>query len=260
MQKIHLPLALAGCLALSPNAHAQFAGSVVAYDPGTGFAAGFTNASAALGAPASGGGVTPFAPPFSKSQIVSIGAGGEITLQLASPWTHDSAHAYGLDLNIFANQFFVSSGGDVSGLFFHAASALVQVSQDGATWFTLNPALAPQVGQLFPTDGNGNPTIPVDPSLTLSSFTGQNLAGIRTLYNGSAGGTAYSFAWAQDANSNSVSLPSVDLIRLEVASGVVDLDAISTVPEPIPWKLLLCGSLFFIPLRFVRKTDRQNKP
>src|SRR5689334_16334139 len=146
MKKICLLLALAGCLASPPNSPAQFAGSVVSYDPGTGFAAGFTNASAAVGAPASGGSVTPFAPPFSKSQIVSIGAGGEITLQLASPWTHDSAHAYGLDLNIFANEFFTSSSGNVGGLFFHAASTLVQVSQDGNSWFTLNPSLAPQPG------------------------------------------------------------------------------------------------------------------
>jgi hypothetical protein len=259
MKKMCLPLALAGCLASSPGARAQFAGNVISYNSGTGFAAGFTNASAALGAPASGGSVTPFAPPFSKSQIVSIGAGGEITLQLDSPWTHDSAHAYGLDLNIFANQFFVSSGGNVSGLFFHSASALVQVSQDGSSWFTLNPALAPQPGELFPTDGSGNPTVPVDPSLTLSSFTGQNLAGIRSLYNGSAGGTGYSFAWAQDADGNPVTLANIDFVRVEVATGVVNLDAIAVVPEPRPWALILGASMFFIPLRFTRKKNRQNQ-
>jgi hypothetical protein len=259
MKKICLPLALAGCLASSPDSHAQFAGNVISYYSGTGFAAGFTNASAALGAPASGGAVTPFAPPFSNTQIVSIGAGGEITLQLSSPWSHDSTHAYGLDLNIFANQFFVSSGGKVSGLFFHTASTLVQISQDGSSWFTLNPSLAPQPGGLFPTDGNGNPTVPVDPSLTLSSFTGQNLTGIRSLYNGSAGGTGYSFAWAQDADGNSVTLPNVDFVRIEVASGVVDLDAISVVPEPKSWALILGASMFFVPLRFTGKKDNQNQ-
>ena len=255
MKKIRLTLALAGCLASSPNSRAQFAGNVIAYNSGTGFAAGFTNASTAIGAPASGGSITPFAPPFSKSQIVSIGAGGEITLQLASPWTHDSAHAYGLDLNIFANGFFVSSGGNVSGLFFHTASTLVQVSEDGSSWFTLNPSLAPQPGELFPTDGNGNPTVPIDPSLTLSSFTGQNLAGIRSLYNGSAGGTGYSFAWAQDADGNAVTLPNIDFVRIEVATGVVDLDAISVVPEPKSWALIVGASMFFIPLRFTGKKN-----
>ena len=78
MKKTCLTLALAGCLALSPDSRAQFAGSVISYTPGTGFAAGFTNASAAIGAPASGGSLSPFAPPFSTSQIVSLGAGGEM--------------------------------------------------------------------------------------------------------------------------------------------------------------------------------------
>ncbi len=243
MKKIRLTLAVASSFTLPLIAHAQFAGSVVSYSSGTGFAAGFTNATAALGAPASGAAVTPFAPPFSKSQLVSIGAGGEITLQLSTPFAHNSSNLYGIDFNIFANEFFVSTGGNVSGLFYHTASTLVQVSQDGSDWFTLNPSLAPQVGGLFPTDGNGNPSIPVDPSLTLASFTGNNLAGIESLYNGSAGGTGYNLAWAQDANGNSVSLTSVDFIRIEVGSGVVDLDAISAVPEPTSWALLLTGLL-----------------
>jgi PEP-CTERM motif len=243
MKKISLMLALAGSFTLPLISHAQFAGNVVSYNSGTGFAAGFTNATAALGAPASGAAVTPFAPPFSKSQLVSIGAGGEITLQLNTPFAHNPSNPYGIDFNIFANEFFVSSGGNVSGLFYHTASTLVQVSTDGSDWFTLNPSLAPQVGELFPTDGNGNPFIPVDPSLTLASFTGDNLAGIRSLYNGSAGGTGYDLAWAQDANGNSVTLAGVDFIRIEVGSGVVDLDAIAAVPEPASWALLVTGLL-----------------
>jgi|SRR5581483_1499738 len=241
MKKTRLALALAGWFALPLMARAQFAGTVISCNFGTGFAAGFTNANAALGAPASGGAVTPFAPPFSKSQLVSIGAGGQITLELDTPLAHDPTHPYGIDFNIFANEFFTSSGGNVSGLFFHSSSTLVQVSPDGSDWFTLNPSLAPQAGELFPTDGSGNPSIPVDPSLTLASFTGDNLAGIRSLYNGSAGGAGYNLAWAQDADGNSVALTGVDFIRLEVAGGVVDLDAISAVPEPGAWALLLTG-------------------
>lgn len=259
MKKIRLTLALAGSFTLPLIAHAQFAGSVVSYNSGAGFAAGFTNATAALGAPASGLGVTPFAPPFSKSQLVSIGAGGEITLQLDTPLAHDPSHPYGIDFNIFANEFFVNSGGNVNGLFYHAASALVQVSSDGSDWFTLNPSLAPQPGELFPTDGSGNPSIPVDPSLTSASFTGDNLAGIRSLYNGSAGGTGYDLAWAQDASGNNVALTSVDFIRIEVGSGVVDLDAISAVPEPATWALLLIGlTPLFLHRRAARHLQQQQ--
>jgi hypothetical protein len=241
MKKCWLPV-LTGLFVLSMNVRAQFADAVISYDAGTGFAAGFTNTAAALGAPTSGTSVTPFAPPFAKTQLVSIGAGGEITLQMSSPIVNDPTDPYGIDFNLFANEFFVNSSSGVNGLFYHTASILVQVSADDLNWFTLNPALAPQAGELFPTDGTGNPQIPVNPSLTLNDFTGQNLAGIRSLYAGSAGGTGYDLAWALDANSNSVDVASADYIRIEVQSGVLDLDAISAVPEPTTWALTLAGA------------------
>ncbi len=242
-------LALAGAFAVPTFAHAQFADVVTSYNTGTGFAAGFTNASAAIGAPASGGSVTPFAPPFSKSQLISIGAGGEITLQFNSPILNNGDNPYGIDFSLFANSFFVSSGGNVNGLFTHAVSATVQVSQNASTWYTLNPALAPAPGQLFPTDGAGNPQVPVNPALTLNNFTDDNLAGIRTLYAGSAGGTGYDLAWAEDANGNSVDLPDAEFVRIEVQSGLLDLDAVAeTAPVPeaarTVWLLaLVCGGL-----------------
>jgi PEP-CTERM motif len=241
MKKCWLPV-LTGLFVLSMNARAQFASAVISYDAGTGFAAGFTNTAAALGAPTSGTSVTPFAPPFSKSQLVSIGAGGQITLQMSSPILNDPTDPYGINFMLFANEFFVNSSSGVNGLFYHAASILVQVSSDDLNWFTLNPSLAPQAGELFPTDGSGNPQIPVNPSLTLNDFTGQNLAGIRSLYAGSAGGTGYDLAWALDANSNSVDVASADYLRIEVQSGVLDLDAISAVPEPTTWALALTGT------------------
>jgi hypothetical protein len=241
--KLSYSLSVASLSVLSLSVQAQYASSVLAYDPGTGFAAGFTNAAAALGAPASGAGITPFAPPFSKSQIMSIGAGGEITLQMASPILNDASNPFGVDFNVFANEFFSSSSSQVSGLFFHSATMLVQVSRDDATWYTLNPSLTPQAGDLFPTAGNGSPQIAVNPALTLANFMGQNLAGIQTLYNGSAGGTGYDLAWALDANNNSVDLASADYVRFEVQAGVLDLDAVASVPEPATWSLILTGAV-----------------
>jgi hypothetical protein len=223
------------------SAQAQFASSVVDYNAGTGFAAGFTNASAALGAPTAGGAVTPLAPPYAKTQLVSIGAGGDIALQLSTPITSNPADPYGIDFILFGNQFFVNSSSGVSGLYDHAASIQVQVSPDDVNWYTLNPALTPQPGTLYPTDGSGNPQIPVNPALTLANFTGQNLAGVKSLYAGSAGGTGYALDWALDANNNPVNLASADYVRLEVQSGVLDLDAVSVVPEPTAWSLLPAG-------------------
>jgi hypothetical protein len=245
-------LALAGLFVMSTTAHAQFADSVLSYNPGTGFAAGFTNASAALGSPALGSSVTPYAPPFSKTQLVSIGAGGEITLQMDSPILNTPADPFGISFIIFANSFFVVNGGSgqsatTSGsVFFHQNSALIQVSQDDVNWYTLNPALAPVPGEWFPTYGGGNPVLPMDPSLMNSTdFAGLTLAQVESLYNGSAGGTGYSLAWAQDSGGNSVDLASADYVRIEVQSGVLDMDAVSVVPEPATWALALVGAGLF---------------
>src|SRR6185369_8924378 len=114
MKILPMTPALAGLLFVSLNACAQFASAVVSYDHGTGFAANFTNASAALGAPTSGSSVTPFAPPFSTSQIVSIGAGGSLTLQLSTPIVNNPANPFGIDLLIFGNSFFVVTNGSGS--------------------------------------------------------------------------------------------------------------------------------------------------
>jgi hypothetical protein len=251
MKNICLALALAGGFIVPFNTHAQFAGAVISYTSGTGIAAGFTNASAALGAPASGKSITPFSPPFSKSQIVSIGAGGEITLQMSTPIVNDPNDPYGINFNIFANQFFIENSKDeVSGLSDHADSILVQVSLNDSTWYTLNPSLAPQPGTLFPTAGNGNPLLAVNPSLTLADFDGQNLAGVESLYNGAAGGTGYDLGWAQNAKGNSADLLTADYVRIEVQSGVLDLDAISAVPA-VPetmatsWAMLAAGAGLF---------------
>ena len=54
MKMFPLTLALAGILFVSPAASGQFADAVLSYERGTGFAANFTNAATALGAPAAG--------------------------------------------------------------------------------------------------------------------------------------------------------------------------------------------------------------
>jgi hypothetical protein len=236
MKNICLALALAGGVVVPQIGHAQYADAVISYTPGTGEGTSYENSTAALGAPALGGSVTPFEPPYQASQIVGIGAGGEITLQMSSPIVNNPADPYGINFNVFANQFFIEgSGGVVSGLYDHPVSMTVKVSSDGSTWYTLNPALAPQANTLFPTAGSGNPQIAVNPSLTLANFTGQSLAGITSLYAGSAGGTGYDLSWAQDANGNSVDLTSVNYVQFDVSSGFFYLDAVSDVtpvPEP----------------------------
>src|SRR5437763_6935301 len=108
MKKNVSALALASLFVLPQVTRGQFANAVLSYERGTGFAANFTNATAALGAPASATSVTPYSPPFSTSQL--------------------------------------------------------------------------------------------NPALTGSDFAGLNLTGVRSLYNGSAGGGGFDLAWARDVN------------------------------------------------------------
>lgn len=236
-------LAIASLFVLSVvSVRAQFASAVIDYDPGTGFAAGFTNTAAALGAPASGNSVTPFSPPFAKSQLVSIGTNGWLTLRFDAPIVNDPSNPFGVDFSIFGNTFFAITNGNFSGGGITSGSiggnntgaTVIQVSADGVNWFTLNPALAPTADNIFPTDGVGDPRVPVNPALTAASFGGLGFAGIRALYNGSAGGTGYDLAWAQDTNGNFVNLPIVRYVRVNVLSNKSEIDAIAAVRGTLP--------------------------
>jgi hypothetical protein len=250
MKRSLLALALSGMFVLVQNSSAQFATAVLAYERGTGFAPNFTNANAALGAPGSGTGVTPFAPPFSTSQLVSIGTGGYLTLQLGTPITNDPNHPFGVDFLLFGNAFFVVTNGSgasaiTSGaLFTSSVSTRVEVSQDATTWFTLDPSLAPTVGTYYPTDGTGNPLLPVNPAFGAADFGGLNLSGIRARYGGSAGGGDYDLSWARDEIGNAVTLESASYVRIDVLSGRTQIDAISVVPEPGAAALVSMGAAF----------------
>jgi hypothetical protein len=262
MKRKLLVLAIASVCVLPRIASAQFANSVLAYDHGTGFASNFTNANAALGAPAGGGSITPFAPPFSSSQLVSIGAGGFLTLQLGMPITDDPTHPFGIDFLLFGNPFFVITNGSgasatTSGAVFSSSiSTRVEVSQDATTWFMLDPTRAPTVGAYYPTDGTGNALLPVNPALGAADFAGINLAGIRSLYAGSAGGADYDLSWARDGDGKPVMLDSVSYVRIDVLSGRTQIDAIAVVPEPGAAALGMLGSAL-LSLRFIWRTGRR---
>jgi hypothetical protein len=250
-----LPLALAGVLFVPTVIHAQFASSVSAYTEGSGVVAGYNDPTAALGAPSQftpgdfGGPVDPFDAPYLPSQIVGLGTGGAITLQLNTPIQNNPANPYGLDFIIFGHAGFTEdfgTGTAVDGSLYTGGTSdvRVSVSVDGLTFYTLNPLQTPLVDGLFPTDGSGNPFLPVNPNLTAADFAGQDLAGIRALYNGSAGGAGFDLAWAVDGSNQSVSLPEVNYVRLEVLNdgSPAYIDAISVVPEPGTSALTIVGA------------------
>ena len=256
MFKIHLSsLALASALFSSTTHAAPFADAVVSYNSGVGFAAGYTDPASALGEPSRvtpgqfGGPVDPFDPPFLSSQLVSLGAGGSLTVQFNTPILNSPDHLYGLDFLIFGNAGF-DTGPDFNGiangsLFGHnTGTTRVSVSADNVTYYELNPSLAPVVDGMFPTDGAGDFQTPVNPLLAASAFAGQNLAGVRNLYAGSGGGAGFDLAWARDGGGQSVNLPGVNFIRVEVLSGKSEIDGFAAVvPEPATATLLGLGAV-----------------
>jgi hypothetical protein len=267
--------ALAGAFLSTATAHAQFATRVEAYEPGVGFATEFgtglpyTDASTALGAPSTvtpgefGGPVTPFAAPYLKEQLVSLGVGGSITVEFDTPIQNNPLNPYGLDFLIFGSAGFVDADwpngvADASGSIFsqNLGETRVYVGNDPGNLYLLNPSLAPIVDGMFPTDGSGNFHLPVNPALDNASFANQTLADIRALYAGSGGGTGFDLAWAVDGNNESVTLESIRFVRVEVLSGRSEIDAFSAVMVPEPGTIIL-AALGGLALMF-RRRSRQG--
>lgn len=250
------------------TASAQFATSVVDYQSGTGFAtefgtgAPYTNPDTALGSPAAsttgefGAPITPFNAPFEKEQIVSLGEGGSLTVQFASPIQNNSANPYGIDFLIFGSSGFIDAdwpNGITDGtgsIFGHNVSGAtrVYVGNDVNNMYLLNPSMAPIVDGLFPTDGSGSFHTPVNPAFNNADFANMTLDQIRTLYNGSAGGTGFDLAWAVDGLNNPVALDSIEFVRVDVLSGRSEIDAfgIVMVPEPATILLATLGGSFMV--------------
>jgi hypothetical protein len=237
---------LAGALVAEPLAAQNHADRIIAYQPGIG-AGSLTNAQAALGPPSRETvdpqwgtfPVDPFGPPYLSNQVVSIGAGGSLTLRFEHPVENHPDNPHGLDFIVFGNAFFQfkpdfsttsgALGGTNSGL------TTLSISTDGTRFFPLDPNLAPHPDTLFPTDGVGDPTVPVDPTLTGSDFAGRDLAGIRALYAGGAGGAGYDIKWARDDTGNPVNLPFVRYLRFDQIMGDAQIDAVSAISTAPTW-------------------------
>jgi hypothetical protein len=263
MNKLTLVTAatLAGSAVLTFNASAQFATSVVDYQSGTGFAtefgtgAPYTDSSTALGAPATattgefGAPISPFNVPFEKEQIVSLGAGGSLTVQFANPIQNNAANPYGIDFLIFGSAGFIDADwpngvSDGTGsIFGNNVSEVTRVYVGNSTdnMYLLNPSLAPIVDGMFPTDASGNFHLPVDPSFNNASFANRTMAEMSAMYGGSAGGTGFDLAWAVDGLNNPVALDNIQFIRVDVLSGRSEIDAFSAVMVPEPSTIVLAA-------------------
>ena len=57
-----------------------------------------------------------------------------------------------------------------------------------------------------------------------------------------AGGASYDISWAQDELGQSVTLASIEFVRVEVLSGNAEIDGLVAVPEPTAISLALLGA------------------
>ncbi len=250
------------CCALAPSARCDewFATRVVSYVPGSGAAPGHRVAASALGAPARMTGtpaepetITPFQPAWMPDQVVSIGAGGSLVLELGATATDDPGHRFGIDLIVYGNAFFsdLAYPAGVPG-FCAAEGGLVDLSEDGVNWVNV-PGASVEGG--LPTmawsDTGAYDTAPgivandflraVDPAVNESSLSGLPYADVVTLYDGGAGGVGIDLAAA--------GLSSARFIRLRHpvgAFGSPEVDAVVVIPPaPSPYDLDGSGTVDF---------------
>ena len=179
---------------------------------------------------------------------------GQITVQMSAPITHSGTSWYGQDFTVFSNTGFASSGfvDDTTDMSqYHIGNGTtfgtlpqISVSADGNTFYNVvssdsvlfpeNPYHWAGMSSASPSGwGNLNDfSKPIAPTLTAADFAGQTVAyADNTLYNGSAGGTSYSFF-------GQTPLTTIDFIRFSSVStgsgGVIDGVAAVGSAAPVP--------------------------
>ena len=223
--------------------------------------------------------VTPANPAMREDQLFSLSwvegdygdEPGYVTVAFDHRVMDDPQNPHGLDFIVFGNplheiggeQYFYGTedpnGVTVSTDAILAEPGVVEVSQDGATWFSyaagpFADAFAPTLGHLYDTNapdaslfaGNqwwgapADPTLPIDPSLSAADFVGRTLAEYAVLYNGSAGGTGFdigAFALPVDPETGR---KWIQYVRVWGGSNIADadwtdIDAFADVAPALPY-------------------------
>ena len=266
-----LSAALVGILTSSALA-SPWGSRVVSYDPGAAVGSPYTDPASALGSPTRytgigsfPGAVTPFNPAFGENEIVSIGAGGHLTLELAQPARDDARNPFGVDLLIFGNAGYIDMNfpvGVVGPLFGGSRGAILELSADGVRWETVAGV---EPDGALPTLGYAdltNPyslargrvrtsfTTPVDPAFDPS---GRTFAEVVAGYAGAGGGVGIDLALT--------GLVRAAYVRISLpfsATGTADIDAIAKVRAiPAPGAGLIIA---IAPLFAPRRRGARTKP
>jgi hypothetical protein len=219
-----------------------FAITVVEYVPGVGAAAGYQDPQAALGWPErfTGEGlypgvVSPFSSPWLSHEVVSIGLGGRLTLEIGGDIVDDPANPHGIDFIVFGNAFFWDLAwplGIVGPLY--AEGGPISVSEDGVNFFPVPGAVAdgamPTLGYLDVGPYSETPgkllsdfRMPFDPALDPAAMVGLTFEEIREFYGTSGGGRGIDIA--------ATGLERVRFVRIAgpAGSGSTEVDALTIV-------------------------------
>jgi hypothetical protein len=230
----------------------------------------FTNPQTALGEPTRfagtpetfGTATTPFSSAYRSYEIVSLGAGGSLTLQFDEPVIDHPLNPYGIDLLIFGNAFYSIDfvAGTATGAI-DANIGVVEVSANGVDFVPVTGGVDgkfPTVGYLDVTDPFADTagsllsdfTKPVNPA-SLANVAGLNTAQIIAAYDGSGGGSGIDLAGS--------GLSSISFVRISnpVASlRTIEIDALAAVravPEPATIGLITMAATGIAAVRRRRK-------
>lgn len=253
------------CAALAAD---PWADTVVNYTPGTGVPSIFGSdppvfydqEQVAIGAPtrnsishADGNSyvVSPYRPAANINEIVSLGAGGSLTVSFDEPVENDPDNPYGIDLLIFGNASLYTSsfssdpaGGEINSNQFGSFNepGVIEISSDGINFTEVTGIFAdtflPTRGYVDGTVG----TIPTDFTLPANPGfdpVGKTVAETYAAYGNSGGGTGV------DIGSFGFSQISYVRVSNPIGSSVTpEIDAfadVSPVPEPSSLLLLLAA-------------------
>ena len=278
MKKILVLSVLLHGWCLLGHAGAQFANAVVDYTPGT-LVDSYNSPNSALGQPAPIVGadsgfpnvLSPFSPHYETTDLVGIGAGGQLTLQLQN---YVKVQSGGFEIGVWSNvglddiNYPSGTTDTTASTLSPPSSAVVSVSADGTHWVTLNggnPITFSVPGNYYTNAGPYDAAAPANPQFanfgqpftgSLSSFNNEDYAQVLATLNGSAGGT-----WL---DLDGTGLSQVGYIRFNgVASGDElhlngvginsSLAGAQVVPEPASAGLLVLGAMCALGWRRNRK-------
>lgn len=227
--------------------------------------------------------ITPHSQAYGTNQVFSMASlfdedeellePGSVTVKFDHKVLDDPQNPFGLDLIVFGNAFlymgefqYFDGMADPNGFFdetsvFDEKPGLVEVSQDGVTWYAYQNGpwantFAPTISHLYDTNepdaslfaGNqwwgklADPTLPVDPARVPSDFSGRSIADYAALYNGSSGGTGFDIGGLEDLPvDEATGLKWVRYVRVTSLSSYADamwtaIDAFADVSPALPYE------------------------